>query len=178
MLEKQTIFIDAFRSPLGQIWIASDLKSVIRLQLPCARGKERLTNELLRQFGPKGITLKKGGSVNTQLLLELQGYFSGNVTIFRTPALPQGTPFQKKAWQQVSRIPYGKTCSYGKIASRLGIPKGARAIGQANRNNPIPLLIPCHRVIAGDGGLGGFSAGIAQKRWLLQWENLPQKGRN
>ncbi len=178
MNEKQIIFIDIFQSPLGPIWIASDIKGVIRIQLPCPQGKERLQNELFSQFGQTNITQKKCGQINTQLLLELQQYFTGALTIFETPFLPHGTDFQKRVWKQVSRIPYGKTCSYGEIASKLGIPKGARAVGQANRNNPVPLIIPCHRVIAGDGGLGGFSAGTEQKRRLLQWENLIQKSRN
>ena len=76
------------------------------------------------------------------------------------------------------KIPYGRTRSYGDVAADLGIPKGARAVGQANGRNPVPLVIPCHRVIAGGGGLGGYSAGIEQKRFLLEWERRTTDGRS
>ncbi len=102
---------------------------------------------------------------------ELTAYFNGAPTDFAALVLdPQGTPFQLRVWQELRRIPRGKTISYGELARRVGNPKASRAVGQANGRNPLPLIVPCHRVIAADGGLGGFSSGLDHKRWLLHHE--------
>ncbi len=98
-------------------------------------------------------------------------YFTGVPTDFAALTLdPQGTPFQLRVWQELRRIPWGQTISYGELARRVGNPKASRAVGQANAVNPIPLIIPCHRVIAADGSLGGYSSGLDRKRWLLRHE--------
>jgi methylated-DNA-[protein]-cysteine S-methyltransferase len=102
---------------------------------------------------------------------ELTAYFQGDPTDFATLTLdPQGTPFQRRVWQELQRIPRGQAISYKELARRVGNPKASRAVGQANGRNPIPLIIPCHRVINADGGLGGFSSGLDRKRWLLRHE--------
>ena len=97
--------------------------------------------------------------------------FAGVPTDFAALTLdPRGTPFQLRVWQELRRIPWGQTISYGELARRVGNPKASRAVGQANAVNPIPLIIPCHRVIAADGSLGGYSSGPDRKRWLLRHE--------
>jgi len=102
---------------------------------------------------------------------EMSVYFAGVPTDFATLTLdPRGTPFQVWVWQELRRIPWGQTISYGELARRVGNPKASRAVGQANAVNPIPLIIPCHRVIASGGGLGGYSSGLDRKRWLLRHE--------
>jgi methylated-DNA-[protein]-cysteine S-methyltransferase len=102
---------------------------------------------------------------------ELMAYFQGIQTDFAALTLdPQGTPFQRRVWQELRRIPRGQTISYKELAQRIGNPQACRAVGQANGRNPIPLIIPCHRVIAADGGLGGYSSGLERKRWLLRHE--------
>ena len=102
---------------------------------------------------------------------ELTAYFQGAPTDFAALTLdPRGTPFQLRVWQELRRIPWGQTISYKELARRVGSPKASRAVGQANAVNPIPLIIPCHRVIAADGGLGGYSSGLDRKRWLLHHE--------
>jgi methylated-DNA-[protein]-cysteine S-methyltransferase len=102
---------------------------------------------------------------------QLKAYFEGAPTDFADLALaPQGTPFQLRVWQELRRIPRGQAISYKELAERLGNPKATRAVGQANGSNPIPLIIPCHRVIAADGSLGGYSSGLERKRWLLRHE--------
>jgi methylated-DNA-[protein]-cysteine S-methyltransferase len=107
---------------------------------------------------------------------ELTAYFQGVDTDFATITLaPQGTPFQRRVWQELRRIPRGQAISYKELAQRLGNPKASRAVGQANGRNPIPLIIPCHRVINADGGLGGYSSGLDRKRWLLRHEGAMQK---
>jgi methylated-DNA-[protein]-cysteine S-methyltransferase len=101
----------------------------------------------------------------------LADYFRGVPTDFASLTLdPRGTLFQLRVWQELRRIPWGQTISYGELARRVGSPKACRAVGQANGLNPIPLIIPCHRVIAADGGLGGYSSGLDRKRWLLRHE--------
>lgn len=101
---------------------------------------------------------------------ELQEYFAGKRRDFTLPLAPKGTPFQKGVWETLCTIPYGDTISYAKEAERFGNPKAVRAVGSANGRNPIAILIPCHRVIASDGTLGGYSGGIEKKKFLLQLE--------
>jgi methylated-DNA-[protein]-cysteine S-methyltransferase len=105
---------------------------------------------------------------------ELATYFSGQPTDFSNVILDldlRGATFQLRVWQALRQIPWGRTVSYRELAARLDRPGGARAVGQALRANPLPLIIPCHRVIAADGGLGGYSGGLARKRWLLRHED-------
>ncbi|MGO8760857.1 MAG: methylated-DNA--[protein]-cysteine S-methyltransferase [Desulfobaccales bacterium] len=102
----------------------------------------------------------------------LADYFRGVPTDFAALTLdPRGTPFQLRVWQELRRIPWGQAISYKELARRVGSPKASRAVGQANAVNPIPLIIPCHRVINADGGLGGYSSGLDRKRWLLKHES-------
>jgi methylated-DNA-[protein]-cysteine S-methyltransferase len=102
---------------------------------------------------------------------QLRQYFAEGVADFTgLPLDLQGTPFQKRVWRELPRIPRGQTISYQELAERIGSPRGFRAAGQANRRNPVPIIIPCHRVIAADGSLGGYSSGIERKAWLLKHE--------
>jgi methylated-DNA-[protein]-cysteine S-methyltransferase len=103
--------------------------------------------------------------------IQLREYFIGQRTAFDIPLDPQGTEFQKIVWQELLKIPYGQTISYGEQALRLGRPKAARAVGGANGKNPIGIIIPCHRVIGASGFLTGFAGGIETKRLLLKIEN-------
>ena len=101
---------------------------------------------------------------------QLTEYFDGSRKRFDVPFDLQGTPFQRKVWQELSRIPFGQTASYKEVAKRIKHPKAVRAVGSANGKNPVCIIIPCHRVIAADGSIGGYSAGIAIKRRLLGLE--------
>ena len=102
--------------------------------------------------------------------LQLQEYFAGERTVFDLPVSLQGTPFQRAVWQALADIPYGQTCSYGRIASAIGKPGASRAVGSANHANPILFVIPCHRVICSDGNPGGYNGGITVKEALLALE--------
>ena len=103
---------------------------------------------------------------------QLAEYLAGRRRRFDLPLqAPQGTPFQKRVWSACREIPYGRISSYGHLARRLGSPGAARAVGQALGDNPLPLIVPCHRVVSADGQLGGFSAGVQWKRRLLRLEN-------
>jgi methylated-DNA-[protein]-cysteine S-methyltransferase len=101
---------------------------------------------------------------------QLAEYFAGQRTSFTIPLDLRGTAFQIKSWKALSRIPYGKTISYGRQAQNIGNPKACRAVGSANSKNPIPIIVPCHRVVSADGSLGGFSLGLKMKKQLLDLE--------
>lgn len=104
---------------------------------------------------------------------QLTEYFGGARRSFELPLAPQGTPFQLLVWRELAKIPYGETVSYGEIARRLGLENGARAVGLANGANPLPIIVPCHRVIGADGALTGFGGGLDIKRALLVLEGAP-----
>ncbi|HEY6970942.1 MAG TPA: methylated-DNA--[protein]-cysteine S-methyltransferase [Candidatus Angelobacter sp.] len=101
---------------------------------------------------------------------QLRAYFQGELKEFTCKLDLNGTDFQKKCWNALLRIPYGKTCSYADIAQQVGSPRAFRAVGQANHNNPIPIIVPCHRVITSSGTLGGYGGGLDVKQKLLHHE--------
>jgi len=101
---------------------------------------------------------------------ELSAYFSGGLTAFSVPLDLEGTAWQRRVWRELTAIPCGETVSYGRLARRLGNSNAARATGLANGANPIAIVVPCHRVIASDGTLGGYAGGLRRKRWLLDHE--------
>jgi methylated-DNA-[protein]-cysteine S-methyltransferase len=101
---------------------------------------------------------------------QLRAYFAGELRRFDLPLAPEGTPFQRRVWQELLAIPYGKTISYGELARRIGKPTGSRAVGLANGANPISIVIPCHRVIGSTGKLTGYGGGLKTKEWLLELE--------
>lgn len=104
------------------------------------------------------------------LVSELNAYFAGTLKVFSTALAPAGTPFQRAVWDELQRIPYGETTSYGELARRLGNPKAVRAVGTANGSNPIAIIIPCHRVIGSNGSLVGYGGGLPIKQALLALE--------
>jgi methylated-DNA-[protein]-cysteine S-methyltransferase len=113
---------------------------------------------------------KPGNSVLVRACKQLDEYFAGKRTEFNLPLDMRGSVFQIKAWRALQAIPYGSTVSYAQQAANLGDAKKARAVGNANGKNPLLVVVPCHRVIAADGGLGGFSSGLPAKRYLLALE--------
>lgn len=101
---------------------------------------------------------------------QLKAYFEGRLTRFDLPLAPSGTAFQKQVWRALTDIPYGETRTYGEIAAAVGNPRASRAVGMANHRNPIPILIPCHRVIGKSGTLTGYAGGLGVKEYLLRLE--------
>ena len=101
---------------------------------------------------------------------QLADYFAGTRTEFSLPLAPSGTPFQMRVWEGLNAIPFGSTISYGEQARRMDRPSASRAVGAANGRNPIPVVVPCHRVIGAGGSLTGFGGGLERKRWLLDHE--------
>ena len=121
------------------------------------------------RFGGNG-----GRMDETPLLLqaqrELEEYFAGRRISFSVPLSMHGTPFQLRVWRALTEIPYGETLSYGELARRIGNPKACRAVGMANHVNPLPVFVPCHRVVGANGGLTGYAGGLDIKRLLLELE--------
>jgi methylated-DNA-[protein]-cysteine S-methyltransferase len=107
---------------------------------------------------------------------QLAAYFAGSLREFSVPLALLGTPFQRAAWQELLAIPYGQTVSYGHQAAKIGKPGAVRAIGTANSNNPISIIVPCHRVIGASGDLTGYGGGVDRKRWLIEHERRNAPG--
>ncbi|MCY4438775.1 MAG: methylated-DNA--[protein]-cysteine S-methyltransferase [Deltaproteobacteria bacterium] len=114
---------------------------------------------------------RRGGAVVADATGQLGEYFAGRRQRFDLPLAPSGTAFQLRVWQALREIPYGVTCSYGEQARAMGQPRAVRAVGAANGRNPLPIVVPCHRVIGGDGRLTGYAGGLEIKRFLLELES-------
>lgn len=117
---------------------------------------------------PPGEAL--GDPLARTVVAQLGDYFAGTRREFDLPLAPRGTEFQRAVWAELARIPYGQTISYGELARRLGKPAAVRAVGRANGQNPIPIVLPCHRVIGADGSLTGYGGGLDRKQTLLRLE--------
>ncbi|MVA57459.1 methylated-DNA--[protein]-cysteine S-methyltransferase [Agrobacterium vitis] len=156
MKEVRYTFMD---SPIGRLLLAGDGDHLSHLGFP--KGKGAIT--LRPEWRPDD---KIFGDVKGQL----QAYFEGTRREFNLPLDLQGTSFQLTVWRELTRIPFGATISYGELARRIDNPAATRAVGAANGNNPIPIIIPCHRVIGANGSLTGFGGGIETKKWLLALE--------
>lgn len=128
----------------------------------------------LVQLAFDGYTVLESEEVDSPLLREaerqLASYFAGQLQVFSLPLCTKGTPFQEKVWCALQKIPYGETRTYGELAAMIGQPTAARAVGGANHRNPLAIIIPCHRVVAAHGGLGGYGGGLDKKQWLLVLE--------
>jgi len=161
-------------SPIGPLFAAFGGRGVVRLEFGRGVSEAAFRRSLPAARRVDGRT----DPAARELRGEIERYFGGGLGRFTARLdLRRGTPFQRRVWAALGRIPLGKTLSYGELARRVGAPGAARAVGQAVGANPLPILIPCHRVIAASGKLGGFSAGVEIKRWLLGHEaqNTPHR---
>lgn len=151
-------------SPVGLLTLAANDDALCHIEFPSNRhpatraGWSPGNNDVLQQA--------------RQQLLE---YFAGTRSSFGLPLRPRGTAFQMRVWQTLATIPYGRTWSYKQLAAACGNARAMRAVGAANGRNPLPIVLPCHRVIGADGSLTGFGGGIDCKRWLLQHERGPER---
>jgi methylated-DNA-[protein]-cysteine S-methyltransferase len=125
-----------------------------------------------RPVGPADGPARPDDPVLAQAATQLEEYFAGTRQDFDIPLDPHGSPFQLAAWRGLTTIPFAETVSYGEQARRLGHDGKARAIGAANGSNPLPVIVPCHRVIGSDGSLTGFGGGLETKAWLLHHERV------
>ncbi|MCX6827569.1 MAG: methylated-DNA--[protein]-cysteine S-methyltransferase [candidate division Zixibacteria bacterium] len=162
-----TLYLHQFRTRLGWFWVASTDRGMAIISLP---GEKEYFEEKKRKKFRK-YRIVKGGKENKKAEREIKAYLNGRLKKFSLRLDITGTPFQKKVLKKVINIPYGETATYGEIARAIGRPKAARAVGSANASNCLPLVIPCHRVLASNG-LGGYRGGLKIKQSLLQLENL------
>jgi methylated-DNA-[protein]-cysteine S-methyltransferase len=157
------MWFDQFKTPIGQLRIAADDEGLRYVMFE--KSKYAATDEATWQRDAKALA-----NVREQLL----AYFAGDLKSFDVILSPHGTEFQKQVWKTLTNIPYGKTWSYSDIAKKVNSPKAVRAVGAANGRNPIPIILPCHRVIGSNGSLTGFAGGLAMKQWLLEHEGIGQ----
>ena len=153
-----TIAAATFTSPIGELLLLSDGEALTGVHFDGRHGRAQT---------PGG----EHDPVIVEAARQLRAYFAGERDSFALPQRPAGTPFEVEVWEELRRIPYGETLSYGELAGRVGSPGAARAVGRANACNPIPIVIPCHRVIGADGSLTGFGGGLDTKRRLLDLES-------
>jgi methylated-DNA-[protein]-cysteine S-methyltransferase len=150
-------------SPVGRLLLVEEAGSLREIRFD--KGPESIAPE------PGWV---EGGRFLDRAKRQLEQFFKGKRNAFDLPLAPQGTEFQRSVWDELLRIPYGETISYGELAKRIGRPKASRAVGAANGQNPISIVIPCHRVIGADGSLTGFGGGLSTKRKLLKIEGARQ----
>ncbi len=153
------IFYRYYASPVGDLLIAGDDEYLRFISFPSGS----------RAMSPEPEWRRDEG-LFAPVLAQLAAYFAGELTVFDLPLRPAGTGFQQSVWAALLEIPFGETRSYGQIAARIGRPKASRAVGAANGANPIPIVIPCHRVIGADKSLTGFGGGVETKDFLLRHE--------
>ena len=146
-------------SPIGDILLARNEKGISHISFQ--DGESRLT---------PASDWQRDDTTFTDVITQLEAYFAGELQEFDLPLAPEGTPFQQTVWRTLQTIPYGQTSTYGELAVEIGKPNASRAVGAANGRNPIPIVIPCHRVISANGKLTGFSGGLHIKEALLSLE--------
>ena len=154
------IYFTEFASPIGTIQLRGSAEALTGVFMEKHRHEPARPVGAVRDATPLRAAQR-----------ELEEYFAGGRREFSFALAPEGTPFQKRVWQALREIPYGETISYLELARRVGSPRGFRAVGQANGHNPISIIVPCHRVIAADGSLGGYGGGLERKRFLLALES-------
>ena len=146
-------------TPIGVLTLAADATGLRRIDFPPPRPP------------PAGETWIEGGNdVLHEARRQLEEYFAGTRRDFELPLSPQGTGFQREVWSALGRIPYGGTWTYRDLAQCIGRPSAMRAVGAANGRNPLPIVLPCHRVIGADGSMTGYGGKIWRKQWLLEHE--------
>ncbi|MGP0564929.1 MULTISPECIES: methylated-DNA--[protein]-cysteine S-methyltransferase [unclassified Nitrospina] len=166
-LETDSLFYATMDSPIGILGIASTHKGVCNI-----RTAQKSERQFVSYLEDVYIARPVADSRRLKPVLDqLEGYFKGEITEFDCDLdISCGTPFQRKVWKRLLSIPFGETRSYGWLAEKLDNPNASRAVGNANGKNPVPVIIPCHRVIHADGGLGGYTGGLHIKEFLLDLE--------
>ena len=153
------MYYDYLESPVGRLLLAMD-----------GQGLRHVAFENGRHPTAVGADWERSRGALHEVRAQLTAYFAGRLMEFDLPLAPAGTEFQQQVWLELLRIPYAATTSYGDIARRLGDPTASRAVGAANGRNPLPIVVPCHRVVGADGSLTGFGGGLPVKRFLLDHE--------
>jgi methylated-DNA-[protein]-cysteine S-methyltransferase len=158
-VEATTASCTRIESPVGPLLLVADEGGLRRIEFVTGRSPV--------QTDPRW---HDDGERLRETVRQLRAYFAGELEAFDLPLAPEGTPFQLAVWNRLCEIPYGETISYGELARRIGNPNASRAVGLANGSNPIPIVIPCHRVIGSNGKLTGYGGGLPIKEKLLALE--------
>lgn len=153
------MYYHVLKSPIGKLLLAGTEEALCQVHFQSGRDSVEPRAEWERNAKPFRETA-----------CQLEAYFAGRLKSFDLPLRPEGTEFQRSVWHALQGIPYGETWSYGQLARHIGKPRATRAVGAANGRNPIPVIIPCHRVIGADGSLTGFGGGLPIKKQLLELE--------
>ncbi len=169
---QETIWWSELQSDLGTFGVASSDKGVLTMLLP----KENVDHEtIIHKLAPGAVIVADDGH-NAEPLRQLAEYLAGDRREWDLALDMRGTPFQVAVWQAVYEVSYGETVSYGEIARRIGNPKSVRAVGAANGANPLPPVVPCHRIIGSNGKLTGYGGGLPLKQKLLDLEQIATGG--
>ena len=150
---------DYLETPIGRLLLVADEHGLCHIDFPRFDQEARIAHDWRRD------RRRLGGAIE-----QLEAYFEGRLHAFDVALAARGTTFRKSVWDELMRIPYGETISYGELARRIGDPAASRAVGAANGANPLPIIVPCHRVIGSTGKLTGFGGGLPTKQWLLAHE--------
>jgi O-6-methylguanine DNA methyltransferase len=161
------VYCTSFDSRIGRIYVASTEKGVCKISVPRESRKD-FFEWLEKHFDPEMVTDNR--TRNREVIDQLARYFNGKLVKFTCPVDLMGTPFQIRVWKELAKIPYGTTVTYKHLARRVLVPKAFQAVGRANGANPLPILIPCHRVIGSDGSLVGYAYSVKTKEFLLRLE--------
>jgi methylated-DNA-[protein]-cysteine S-methyltransferase len=161
------IYCTSFDSRIGRIYVASTDTGVCKISVPKESRKD-FFEWLRRHFDLENVTDNRAR--NKEVIDQLARYFNGKLAKFTCSVDLIGTPFQIRVWKELAKIPYGTTITYKHLAKRVTAPKASQAVGRANGANPLPIIIPCHRVVGSDGSLVGYSCGIKTKEFLLRLE--------
>ena len=156
-----------FASPVGELVLTASDTGLTAIYFPTSRHGPPPLESVDWVEDDAG---RPASAILARARRQLEEYFAGTRTTFDLPLAPTGTPFEQRVWEALRAIPYGTTTSYGVLARQLGDPRATRAVGAANGRNPIPIIVPCHRVVGARGELTGFGGGIDRKRWLLEHE--------
>jgi len=161
------VYCTSFDSKIGLIYIASTDKGVCKISVP-RQTKKDFFRWLRENFDDSEVVDNK--SRNKEVMDQLNRYFNGRLAKFTCAVDMRGTPFQPRVWKELLKISYGTTISYKQLAKRLVTSRGFQAIGRANAANPVPIIVPCHRVLGTDGTLIGYASGVKTKEFLLKLE--------
>lgn len=161
-------YYDIVDSPPGLLFVGGSAAGVHRVAFLDGRDAEADCLALLeREAGGPGV---RDAGAASPVVAQLGEYFAGERERFELPLAARGTEFQRRVWEALSRVPYGRTATYGEIAGATGRPSAARAVGAASGRNPLAIVVPCHRIVGADGALTGYGGGLTRKAWLLEQE--------
>lgn len=167
--EKFEFLIDRLPTPAGEMIVIADAEANLRV-IDWTEHEDRMRLLLDRQYGRGNYTLKPARDPGG-LTSAMRRYFKGDLSVIdKLPVKTAGTPFQRSVWKALRKIECGRTISYAELARRIGKPRAVRAVGLANGQNPVSVVVPCHRVIGSNGSLTGYGGGLPRKKWLLEHE--------